>query len=70
MKTCKMCQKEHRTIPSDARAQKDFDGIETVGWVWECDCKSTIFWKTDKLAREAFRKALGVMFTGPEKAYK
>jgi len=40
---CNTCGSSHTKIPQDARPQKDFDGVEIIGYYWECSCSSTMF---------------------------
>ena len=41
------CGKVHNEVPKNAREWKD-EGV-LIGWVWECECKSTLFVPTFNL---------------------
>jgi hypothetical protein len=41
-KVCQCCHKVHVKIPANARPDNQF-GV-TTAMVWECDCKSTMYY--------------------------
>lgn len=48
-KTCS-CGKFHEYVPNDAREWFE-DGL-LIGFVWECECKSTLFTPTYNLRKQ------------------
>lgn len=59
-KLCGCCGKVHNEVPNDARVWND---RIFQGWVWECDCKSSLQYPTEEFskilqAKRAARAAL------------
>lgn len=53
-KKCAMCSKVHTEIPKDARPWNE-QGI-IIGYVWECECKSTLFKAVKETMQESIKK--------------
>lgn len=50
-KKCNCCAKVHTKVPVNARPQMDFEEVNVIGYMWECDCKSTMFFMVKPLVK-------------------